>query len=156
MREGRRAAAVGMEKESNIPRNAAQGGCERKMQNRIEQLLKDLQCILNLHFADGDPDGVAAGDGLIPLLALLVFASTQSAGDDSPPCDPRLLARTMADSCVGYLGQPPEECCVMVVAQPVRLAGGWWLTLVCSEIKVLLAGCWWLVCSERKVLLAGG
>jgi hypothetical protein len=34
------------------------------MQNRIGQLLKDLQCILNLHFADGDPDGVAAGDGL--------------------------------------------------------------------------------------------
>jgi hypothetical protein len=28
--------------------------------------------------------------------------------------------------------------------------------LVCSERKVLLAGCWWLVCSERKVLLAGG
>jgi hypothetical protein len=31
-----------------------------------------------------------------------------------------------------------------------------WLVLVCSERKVLLAGCWWLVCSERKVLLAGG
>jgi hypothetical protein len=26
--------------------------------------------------------------------------------------------------------------------------------LVCSERRVLLAGCWWLVCSERKVLLA--
>jgi hypothetical protein len=25
--------------------------------------------------------------------------------------------------------------------------------LVCSERKVLLAGCWWLVCSERKILL---
>jgi hypothetical protein len=33
---------------------------------------------------------------------------------------------------------------------------GWWLVLICSERKVLLAGCWWLVCSERKVLLAGG
>jgi hypothetical protein len=42
------------------------------------------------------------------------------------------------------------------VIQPVRLAGGWWLVLICSESKVLLAGCWWLVCSERKVLLAGG
>jgi hypothetical protein len=31
-----------------------------------------------------------------------------------------------------------------------------WLVLVCSERKVLLAGCWWLVCSERKILLAGG
>jgi hypothetical protein len=40
--------------------------------------------------------------------------------------------------------------------QPVRLASGWWLVLVCSERKVLLAGCWWLVCSERKLLLAGG
>jgi hypothetical protein len=40
--------------------------------------------------------------------------------------------------------------------QPVRLAGGWWLILVCSDRKVLLAGCWWLVCCERKVLLAGG
>jgi hypothetical protein len=33
---------------------------------------------------------------------------------------------------------------------------GWWLVLICSERKVLVAGCWWLVCSERKVLLAGG
>jgi hypothetical protein len=32
------------------------------------------------------------------------------------------------------------------------LAGGWWLVLICSERKVLLADCWWLVCSERKVL----
>jgi hypothetical protein len=35
------------------------------------------------------------------------------------------------------------------------VTGGWWLVLACSERKVLLAGCWWLVCSERKVLLAG-
>jgi hypothetical protein len=28
--------------------------------------------------------------------------------------------------------------------------------LVCTERKVLLAGCWWLICSERKVLLVGG
>jgi hypothetical protein len=41
-------------------------------------------------------------------------------------------------------------------AQPVRLAGGWWLVLIRSKRKVLLAGCWWLICSERKVLLAGG
>jgi hypothetical protein len=27
--------------------------------------------------------------------------------------------------------------------------------LVCSERRVLLAGCWWLVRSKRKVLLAG-
>jgi hypothetical protein len=40
--------------------------------------------------------------------------------------------------------------------KPVCLAGGWWLVLICSERKVLLAGCWWLVCSERKVLLADG
>jgi hypothetical protein len=40
--------------------------------------------------------------------------------------------------------------------QPIRLAGGWWLVLICSERKVLLSGCWWLVCFERKVLLAGG
>jgi hypothetical protein len=32
----------------------------------------------------------------------------------------------------------------------------WWLVLVCSERKVLLADCWWLVCCESKVLLAGG
>jgi hypothetical protein len=30
--------------------------------------------------------------------------------------------------------------------QPVRLAGGWWLVLVCSKRRVLLAGSgWWLV-----------
>jgi hypothetical protein len=40
--------------------------------------------------------------------------------------------------------------------RPVRFAGGWWLMLVCSVRKLLLAGCWWLICSERKVLLAGG
>jgi hypothetical protein len=28
--------------------------------------------------------------------------------------------------------------------------------LMCSERKVLLAGCRWLVCSEIKVVLAGG
>jgi hypothetical protein len=38
--------------------------------------------------------------------------------------------------------------------QPIRLAGGWRLVLICSERKVLLADCWWLVCSERKVLVA--
>jgi hypothetical protein len=57
------------------------------------------------------------------------------------------------------------SCCLLLLVypalvginwQPVRLAGGWWLVLVCSERRVLLAGCWWLVCSERKVLLAGG
>jgi hypothetical protein len=32
---------------------------------------------------------------------------------------------------------------------------GWRLVLICSERKVLLAGCWWLVCCERKLLLAG-
>jgi hypothetical protein len=31
-----------------------------------------------------------------------------------------------------------------------------WLVLICSERKVLLTACWWLVCYERKVLLAGG
>jgi hypothetical protein len=40
--------------------------------------------------------------------------------------------------------------------EPVRLADGGWLVLICSERKVLLADYWWLVCSERKVLLAGG
>jgi hypothetical protein len=33
---------------------------------------------------------------------------------------------------------------------------GWWLVLVSSERRVLVAGCWWLICSERRVLLAGG
>jgi hypothetical protein len=29
--------------------------------------------------------------------------------------------------------------------QPVRLAGGWWLVLVCSKRRVLLAGSGWLL-----------
>jgi hypothetical protein len=29
--------------------------------------------------------------------------------------------------------------------KPVRLAGGSWLVLVCSERRVLLAGCGWLL-----------
>jgi hypothetical protein len=46
-----------------------------------------------------------------------------------------------------------------IVRRAARLRAcsfGWWLVLVCSERKVLLAGCWWLICCERKVLLAGG
>jgi hypothetical protein len=34
--------------------------------------------------------------------------------------------------------------------QPVRLAEGWWLMLICFERKVLLADCWWLVRSQKK------
>jgi hypothetical protein len=52
-----------------------------------------------------------------------------------------------------------EQDLVSVTARDqehVRLAGGSWLVLICSERKVLLTGYGWLVCSERKVLLAGG
>jgi hypothetical protein len=45
---------------------------------------------------------------------------------------------------------------VSVILQSVRLVDDWWLVLIRSERKVLLAGCWWLVGCERKVLLAGG
>jgi hypothetical protein len=27
---------------------------------------------------------------------------------------------------------------------------GWWLVLICSERKVLLAGCWWLIVLREK------
>jgi hypothetical protein len=37
----------------------------------------------------------------------------------------------------------------------VRLAGSLWLVLICSERKVLLTGCCWLVCSDKQVLLVG-
>jgi hypothetical protein len=52
--------------------------------------------------------------------------------------------------------QTPDADDKATISQSVCLAGGWWLVLVCSKRKVLLAGCWWMVCSERKVLLAGG
>jgi hypothetical protein len=55
-----------------------------------------------------------------------------------------------------YNGTETITCSSITIVQPVRLAGGWWLVLICSERKVLLAGCWWLICSERKALLAGG
>jgi hypothetical protein len=45
---------------------------------------------------------------------------------------------------------------ILTIAQinsPFVLAGGRWPVLVCSERKVLLAGCWWLICSEREVLV---
>jgi hypothetical protein len=32
--------------------------------------------------------------------------------------------------------------------QPVRLSGGWWLVLVCSERRVLLASCGWLLVAD--------
>jgi hypothetical protein len=37
----------------------------------------------------------------------------------------------------------------IIPGDPVRLAGGWCLVLICSERKLLLADCWWLVCSDR-------
>jgi hypothetical protein len=33
-------------------------------------------------------------------------------------------------------------------ARSVRLAGGWWLVLICSERRVLLAGCGWLLVAD--------
>jgi hypothetical protein len=47
-------------------------------------------------------------------------------------------------------------CIYSVKLCSVRLTSCWWLVLVCSETKILLAGCGWLVFSERKVLLPGG
>jgi hypothetical protein len=35
--------------------------------------------------------------------------------------------------------------------RPVGQADDWWLVLICSEKKVLLASSWWLICSEKKV-----
>lgn len=67
---------------------------------------------------------------LIPLFSALVFASAQ---DDSPPCDPILLAR-MAASCVGYLVEPPGECCQMVVAA-VGLGYGDPVPCLCRVVK---------------------
>jgi hypothetical protein len=49
-------------------------------------------------------------------------------------------------SCIKELALGPLPACSF----------GWWLVLIFSERKVLLAGCWWLVCSERKLLPAGG
>jgi hypothetical protein len=44
--------------------NAAQSGDERKLQNVLRQLLEVLLFIFNLHFADGNWDGVTVGDSL--------------------------------------------------------------------------------------------
>jgi hypothetical protein len=44
----------------------------------------------------------------------------------------------------------------MTACLPVRLADVWWLVLICSERKVLLTGCWWLVCSEKKYCSVAG
>jgi hypothetical protein len=56
-----------------------------------------------------------------------------------------------------HLSHDPVSACkwagILVESKLTAYSFGWWL--VCSERKVLLAGCWWLVCSERKVLLAG-
>jgi hypothetical protein len=35
-------------------------------------------------------------------------------------------------------------------ATPAACSFGWWLMLICSERKVPLVGCWWLVCCEKK------
>jgi hypothetical protein len=63
-RERRRVAAVGMQKEPSLPRNAARAGGERKLQNRMGQPLEALQCVLILHFADEERVRVTAGDSL--------------------------------------------------------------------------------------------
>jgi hypothetical protein len=38
---------------------------------------------------------------------------------------------------------PPSLC--VVLAGPPACSVGWWLVLVCSERRVLLAGCGWLL-----------
>jgi hypothetical protein len=43
------------------------------------------------------------------------------------------------------VNNPPVQPLAPRNKQPVRLAGGWWLVLVCSERRVLLAGCGWLL-----------
>jgi hypothetical protein len=45
---------------------------------------------------------------------------------------------------------------VLKIATTITYGLFGWLVLVCSERRVLLAGCGWLIRSERKVLLAGG
>jgi hypothetical protein len=37
----------------------------------------------------------------------------------------------------------------MTTLRLVRLAGGWWLVLIYSERKVLLADYWWFVLREK-------
>jgi hypothetical protein len=76
-------------------------------------------------------------------------SSSTSAGSE-PEGAPAAASRR------GRLLRPGLYECRRRGMQPVRLAGGWCLVLVCSERRVLLAGCGWLVCCERKVLLAGG
>jgi hypothetical protein len=61
------------------------------------------------------------------------------------------LARHCYDSESNIL---PDIFPALAITSLFGCSVGWWL--VCSERRVLLAGCWWLVCSERKVLLAGG
>jgi hypothetical protein len=67
----------------------------------------------------------------------------------------------------GRRGSPHRAACPRLFSPPSclpsipiprfsALAGDWWPVLICSERKVLSAGCWWLICSERKVLLASG
>jgi hypothetical protein len=57
---------------------------------------------------------------------------------------------------VAFYQEKKERSFFDPLNKPSAYSVGWWLVLVCSERRVLLAGCWWLVCSERKVLLAGG
>jgi hypothetical protein len=70
------------------------------------------------------------------------------------------LARTAASacSCTGLLQTLHPTAYFSSSAysyrQPIRLAGSWWLVLVCYEKNVLLAGCWWLVCSAGWWLIS--
>jgi hypothetical protein len=42
------------------------------------------------------------------------------------------------------------------VPQPVCLASGWWLMLICFERKILLVSWWWLIYFKRKLHVTGG
>jgi hypothetical protein len=76
----------------------------------------------------------------------------------------QLASSTFLSEQISTSHQPNEQAvssyestsAFVLYSQPIRLAGGRWLVLICSKRKVLLAGCWWLVCSERKLLLVGG
>jgi hypothetical protein len=48
-----------------------------------------------------------------------------------------LLSRPLGPE---YRNRTNEPASADILPEPVRLAGGWWLVLVCSERRILLAG----------------
>jgi hypothetical protein len=99
------------------------------------------------HLKEKDPLDSADCRSSANVARTLSFGRENRAEQGSPSCDLKLGANC---SSVRHVYMCKYAMHVDYTLSASRSLFGW-LVLVCSERRVLLADCWWLVCCERKV-----